>query len=543
LSKNTIKLQAGVNIGQASAENDDEFLFDSFVENPIMSYFSRGAIEKNFILGRTGSGKTAILRIIQRSNAGSVEIDVYELSMTYIANSDIFAFLNSINADLSLFFQYLWRHVLLSRYIQERFNVDSEGSGNNFISALRNRFISDKKKNRALKYIEDWRDKLWVDTDEIVKEVAQRTERQLEGEMGGEFSKFRVRGGLGYKVSSEKRAELQRRVKNIINPEQLQDTSKVLAALKEYEGGSKYNDVHILIDKIDENWVDESVRFQVIRGLIEAVRVFRGVKNCHIAVALRTDVYERVVQETADIGFQRDKYEDYFSRIKWQKKELKAIVNKRINSLFRRRYTKDNVFIEDVFTNNVGQLEPFDYMLQRTLYRPRDIIDFVNICLARSVGQGTVTARDVREAEGEYSARRRDALLAEWKAALPSLGILLKLLVGRRSRFQVGELRDAIGGDKFLLEIMSLEDSGYDPVHQAIQEYMNEKSAIGIDHIIKIVVSELYRVGAVGVKNQASERHYYSHLDAPIMSPSLIGESSRVHVHEMLHRALEISLN
>ena len=542
VSKNAIRLQPGANIGNASAENDSEFLFESFVQNPVMANYADGKVEKNFVIGRTGSGKTAILRMVEKSAASSSELDVYELSMTYVANSDVFAFLDNMGADLSLFFQYLWRHILLSRFIQERFGVDDQTNSFRFFDNITEFFKKETKRSRALKYIEAWRDKLWLDTDEIVREVSSRTEKQIEGEIGGELAKFKARGGINYKISNEKRLEYQRRLRNIINPEQLQDTAKVLDALRAYESGQKYNDVYILIDKIDENWVDESIRFKLIRGLIEAVRVFRTVQNCHVLVSLRTDVYERVIQETSDIGFQRDKYEDYFARIRWRKPELKQIVNNRINILYKRQYTKENVHFEDVFAHNVGQTSPFDYMIQRTLYRPRDIIDFVNACLTKAVGDIIITAKIIREAEGEYSTGRRDALIAEWKAALPSLNLLLGALRRRRPRFLVADL-DALTSDEFLLQILSLTRAEHDPIVKIVQEVAGSKNRIDLDSIKWRAVSELYRVGAIGIKTPGSDRYYYSYRDAPVIDPGVIDNDTKIHIHEMLHRVLLVEQN
>jgi hypothetical protein len=47
---------------------------------------------------------------------------------------------------------------------------------------------------------------------------------------------------------------------------------------------------HILIDKLDEHWVDVSIRFKLIRSLIESLKSFRRITNLKILVALRSDV-------------------------------------------------------------------------------------------------------------------------------------------------------------------------------------------------------------------------------------------------------------
>src|SRR5690606_2451813 len=175
--------------------------------------------------------------------------------------------------------------------------------------------------------------------------------------------------------SAEKRSALIARVKKIVNTNLLSDLSKVMDLLTEYEGDSKYrHPYYILVDRIDENWVDESIRYQLIRALIECLRSFRKIRNLKIIVAIRSDVLERVIQENTQAGFQREKYDEYFLRIRWTKEQLWTHVEKRINFLFRRKYSSENVFFYDIFDKKVGSQDTFDYIIERTLMRPRDVI-------------------------------------------------------------------------------------------------------------------------------------------------------------------------
>jgi hypothetical protein len=98
-------------IGANAAERDDEFLIPCFVSYPAVTQCldlsSRGTV----IDGRTGSGKTAILRYVASSAEHVTEIDPFDMSLSYVSNSDVLSFLHAIGADLDLMFQVLWRHV------------------------------------------------------------------------------------------------------------------------------------------------------------------------------------------------------------------------------------------------------------------------------------------------------------------------------------------------------------------------------------------------------------------------------------------------
>ena len=62
------------------------------------------------------------------------------------------------------------------------------------------------------------------------------------------------------------------RVKKIINSEQLSELGSVIDLLSDVESETDQKRYYILVDKLDENWVDAAVRFKMIRGLIESLK-------------------------------------------------------------------------------------------------------------------------------------------------------------------------------------------------------------------------------------------------------------------------------
>ena len=46
-----------------------------------------------------------------------------------------------------------------------------------------------------------------------------------------------------------------------------------------------------------------------------------------------------------------------------------------------------------------------DYILDRTLGRPRDVITFFDFCITRAVDRPEITKQMLLDAEGEYSVR------------------------------------------------------------------------------------------------------------------------------------------
>jgi hypothetical protein len=329
-------------------------------------------------------------------------------------------------------------------------------------------------------------------------------------------------------------------VRKIISSDQLAELAGVIEMLSESEAGEDMKQFFILIDKLDEHWVDVSLRFKLIRSLIESLKSFRRIPNLKILVALRSDVLERVVQETRDLTFQREKLDDYFVHIKWTKVLLRQLVNSRIQSLFRGQYAARAIEFEDVFPFNVGNVDPFEYILERTLMRPRDVIAFVNECLEVAQGNYEVTGTMIKRAEINFSRIRRDALEQEWQSAFPSIKRLIDF-VGNRQKAIItfDELCSQKEADDVALAIYSEKKIDFDPLYEVASAHYEKDTGLGED-LIKPIVGALYRVGAIGVKLKNGSRFMYSHMDEALLPIAQLTEDARVRIHPMLWGALRL---
>ncbi|RTE93397.1 DNA repair ATPase [Bradyrhizobium sp. LVM 105] len=535
---NPVLLAKGMNIGSISAETDDDFLFECFVHNPAVETASRMQAPGMVLSGRTGSGKTAIIRHIERSGHPHVTIDPNEMSLSYVSNSDALRFLQAIGADLDLLFLALWKHVLCIEFIRLKYKVADEDGSRSIFGRLWDRFSADDRKKRSLKYLKEWEGKFWITMDQNIKEITEKYESKLQAEMGADIEKFKTRGQYEKQLSTEKKSELVARAKKIVNAEQLAELAGVIDMIADSSEGdlTKY---FILIDKMDERWVDVSIRFHLTRALIESLKAFRKIRNLKILLALRTDILERVVQETGDLTFQREKFDEYFIRLLWEPGELKDVVQKRVRLLFRRQYTGGEVSFEDVFPYNVGRIDPFVYMLERTLLRPRDIIAFVNEALKLASGQYEVTSTQIREAEGAYSAGRRQALEQEWKTTFPTLPKVLDHLTKmRRTVISLEELSEREQIEDLALKIGTEKQIDFDPLHPLAVAAI--ESPNNISTFVRTIVEILYRVAAVGIKLSPTQRYSYSHIDQPYFAASSLPDDLKIRVHPMLLRALSL---
>ncbi|WP_417519816.1 P-loop ATPase, Sll1717 family [Minwuia sp.] len=294
-------LRQGMTIGHNAAENDESYLEECFVLYPPVEQCSDHDSSAMIVAGRTGSGKTAILQYIESVSQNCFSIDPQEMSMGYISNSDHIKFLNIIDANLDLIFQALWKHVLCIEFIRMKYNIEDSNRSISVFSILESVIGVNKRKKRAIDYLENWRDKFWITVDENVREIVENTNAKIEAEFGSEIRKFRARSSYGRQLSAEKRSELKDRSRKIVNSDQMSELSTVVDMLKEVDSENRQEKYVITIDSLDSDWVDDDIRFELIRALIETLKSMRRITSLKILVALRSDILgHRLISSQAD---------------------------------------------------------------------------------------------------------------------------------------------------------------------------------------------------------------------------------------------------
>jgi hypothetical protein len=377
--------------------------------------------------------------------------------------------------------------------------------------------------------------------DESIKQVTENYERSLIAVLGTAFEKFNSKIGFTRNLSTEKRAEYTHRARKVLDGNQLADLSKVLSALKQYNSSASSRSFFVVIDRIDERWVDESIRFQLIRALFDAVKPFGKIRDLKIIVSMRVDVLERVIFETRDLGFQRDKFEDQSYRIKWTKERLKSLVDKRIDYLCQWQYTTENVHFDHIFKHNVSSKAPFDYMLERSFLRPRDLINFVNLCLNEADGRHEVTASHVKAAERRYSSTMIDGIISEWASILPSLKFLLPKVSGSLSLVELSSLVDHDFLVDFYVKVEAANLPFEDSLTKVARQFFEDDSSNNYSTAATTIAAELYRTGIIGLKLQANDRYRFSYKDEPRINAESIDLRTRCQIHNALHIALNIT--
>ena len=94
--------------------------------------------------------------------------------------------------------------------------------------------------------------------DENIREITQKIENGIKAELGVELGAFRANSNYVSGLTSEQKSEIIARSRKIIKADQLSELSGVIDLLSD-KAADHQNKFYILIDKLDEHWVDESI--------------------------------------------------------------------------------------------------------------------------------------------------------------------------------------------------------------------------------------------------------------------------------------------
>jgi predicted ATPase len=354
-------------LGKAAAEDDDEYFEDCFIDTGLIDRLLSSDSSTSIIVGRTGSGKSALIRRIRETHDNVLEVHPENLALGYLSDSWLLKFLTDQDFDLSLFYQQLWRHVLVIELLRFYEGLDSKQKAETFLSRLNNLFRDNSGKQKAMSYLDQYGGTFWSDTDERIKRITDEFQRQVETETGGKFKLIEAKYRRGEKVGRHETKELVSTAQKIVSSVQMQELARIIDILDEDIFTDRMKKTILLIDDLDRQWADDRIRLKLIEALINAIPKFRKVRNVKIIVAMRDDLLDIVLDQASTAGFQRDKFQDYHQRITWKPFELEEFIQSRIRKLFRKKYTSEGVTLSDIIESSKSGFDHFSYICDRTL--------------------------------------------------------------------------------------------------------------------------------------------------------------------------------
>lgn len=532
-------------IGINDAEDDKQFLFNCFVDTGDYEVIKDFQNAKCLILGRTGAGKTALLTKLQEDNKDRrnvIVINPEALAMQHISNSTIIRYMYDLGIDMNTFFKLLWRHAVCVEIFNYHFKMTTEAETENLIDKLRYQF---KKTNphhlRALNYLEQWRHTFWKKSDEHVTEMIAKKESELGSSLGTSASGLSAKLTSKNKLSEEEKHIFRQRAQSIVDEVQMREVTDLLGMLNEVVE-DQLKQYYVIVDKLDEGWVDDELRHRLIKALVETVRDLNRFDNIKPLVVLRADLLGHVFELTKDSGFQEEKYSSLYLHVRWTRKQLVELVDRRINYLMRSRYVNREITHQDILPSEVEGQSTIDYILDRTLMRPRDVIEFFNIIIREAADNPIISEQTVLDAARIYSRERLDSLYYEWYADYPNLKKWVKIIREKGSTFLAGSLATDDITDRCLEYAVNHTDdqnSRTDRFYKLSSDVSEGK--LLPREFIGYLIHIFYTAGIIGLQPAGHDKPSWSHDLQKNISVEDIDEETIAHIHPCFKSALNIA--
>jgi hypothetical protein len=527
-------------IGAAAAEQDSYYLSQCYVPTAALDILRDQNDHRRLLIARTGAGKSALLTRLREVEPHVVQVLPESLSIVYVSNSNIIRFFSDMGVNLDIFYKLLWRHVLVVEILKERYQITNEERKLAWLEQLWRLVVKNKKNEKALGYLRQWGEDFWKETEYRVRDITTKLERDLQAAVEAqipEVASFNL--SAAKKLSEEKRIEVIQRAQEVVNRVQIRELSDVIDFLGELLSEDSGQQYFVTIDKLNEDWVEEKIRFRLIRALIETSLDFARIKNLKVIIAIRTDLLDRVYRLARSSDFQEEKHRSVSLDIGWTKQTLLQVVDSRVDLLVRSKYTKQRVVFADLLpTRKINKQDPIEYMLDRTLLRPRDIIEFFNACIRFSDGKATIPLTAIQEAEGVYSRERLRALADEWYGVYPHLLHFTPVLRGRRSFFPIADIStEALTETALALAVEGVGSNGVD------SKFVNEvvDGSITPDDFRAEIVLMLYKVGVSGLKLNKLSAVSWSQSGGVSISRPEIADNTKIHIHKIFWRVLGVT--
>jgi hypothetical protein len=252
---------------------------------------------------------------------------------------------------------------------------------------------------------------------------------------------------------------------------------------------------------------------------------------------LRTNIFEAL--DFGPRGGQEEKFRALVLQMRWTRSDLTQLLDERVRVAGPDYGLEPGSSLSDVMpASNNAMGDPIDYLLDRTLLRPRDAIAFANECLARVGGKTRLSWADIHAAERGYSANRLLALRDEWKPTYPGIEKVLEVFRGVPTRMEKTDFEN-----KLVEAMLLMSDPAFDgarwmtPLAQAMwQPGTGETWFENYQPLTRL----LYSIGFVGCAIGNGPPTFYTDDPLFIDNESQVERTRYFYVHRAYHRALDI---
>lgn len=394
--------------GAIDAENDErliEYFYRTEIIDELLSY------RRSIVIGRKGSGKTAIYKYIKNEKKN--------------------------NCTALLFKDYPWKthDRFKNNIVSERESYVNSWTFFFFIEIFKKiielkESISDKKKRKEVKKIEKWLKRNWGSINFDHREVMSPKKPKFNFTFSPQIS--------GYSLGSLSKDLSEKEDMGSTLTEYNKKLEKITTGLvKDFQG-----EIILAFDELDLSYSpsDSNYENRLIGLLLTTYDFFNKYrKKIKVFVFLRNDIFN--VLEFQDKNKIKDNmvvFLDWDSESVESLLSLKALISNRIkNNIgsnsdnFERNW---NEIFED---NNIGRNQlKWNFIIERTFVRPRDLIKFMNLALNQAKARlriqpdsiDKITNEDIHNIRALYSTYLFEELKDEVMSKYPDYNKYMEIL-------------------------------------------------------------------------------------------------------------------
>jgi hypothetical protein len=356
------------------------------------------------------------------------------------------------------------------------------------------RALKDKGMNNKYQYVPIWTFLIVIELCKLLLSNQLMCENETAHELN-DFIKANFPGDVGfaetltYLVSNKNKVQVspawlnfeksKSSARTIFVPVHYQQiTSKIIDLLKMLDSNGKY---YLFFDELDEGYKigDKNLNLlllALLRAVEDTALAFKDSRiNYFPVLALRSDIYNRL--EDNDLN----KLDDYLIDLKWTKEygsaySLLDLIKARINAsidVFNPEKAWESISDNANVPSKTKEL--WSYIYTRTFERPRDIVKFMKCC-KKYHRQGKLTYDTVRCAEPDYSNWFYKEFKDEAQSFLPIYKEVLSAITNLgKGRFTMSEIKEHLDAIPEVVEYMD----NHRISHDKIMEYLFDTGVIG----------------------------------------------------------------
>jgi hypothetical protein len=294
---------------------------------------------------------------------------------------------------------------------------------------------------------------------------------------------------------------------------------------------SKRNAI-VFVDELDKGWDASEDAISYVAGLFQAsISINTQFKNLRVLLSLRKELYDNIPALYDDA----QKVRDIIETVEWDEPKLLELISRRISNKFQ---IDTKLSFEDIWnlafqdTLEYRQTKSFNYIVDRTLYRPREIIQFCNDIAEGVRGQlfkGTIPFdyKQIADAEYGYSEARLKDICSEYRFQYPGLQSVMETFRGKSYNYTRDELEEQLY--KIVFEDI--------PISKDAKEWCGDIEPENlIETLWTVGFIRAQAVGGLKARRRSGSKYLGSHQISSLNLKNI----QRFHVHPMFRAYLSL---